>query len=80
MATANGTSKTAVISEYKAKLGSDPRWATRAIVVLYDRQTAEEQAGRHTNEVNCQGFNKFDAEILSSFAEQINAGRTLNQK
>ena len=42
-----------------------------AVVTLYRKQTREEQNTRNTGEYNGVGFNKFDAEILSSFAEQI---------
>lgn len=42
-----------------------------AVVTLYRKQTKSEQNARSTGEYNGVGFNKFDAEILSSFAEQI---------
>lgn len=66
--------------EIQEKVRSDPRWAARAIVVLYDRQTADEQNVSATIEHNTIGFNGVDAEILSSFARQVLAGRTLSQK
>ena len=40
----------------------------RAIQVLYDRQTATEQACRATFDANGVGFNAFDAEFLTSLA------------
>ena len=40
-----------------------------ALKKLYDCQTEDEKCGRHTNETNGKGFNKFDAEFLSSVAE-----------
>lgn len=42
-----------------------------AVVTIYRRQTRAEQASGQTGEYNGVGFNKFDAKILSSFAEQI---------
>lgn len=45
----------------------------RALVVLYERQTADEQASQSTSHQNGMGFGAFDAEILSSFACQVNA-------
>jgi hypothetical protein len=42
-----------------------------AVVALYKRQTADEQASAATLEHNKQGFNGVDAEILTSFAEQL---------
>ena len=53
------------------KLGSDARWAEKAITLLYGFQTAEEQDAGSTREHNGQGFNGTDAELLSSFAVQI---------
>lgn len=64
----------------KEKVSKDPRWATRALIALYQRQTTDEQASERTIERNGQGFNGIDAEILSSFANQVLAGRTLSQK
>lgn len=45
----------------------------RALIILYERQTADEQASHSTNHENGMGFSAFDAEILSSFACQINS-------
>lgn len=55
----------------KAKVGRDAKWAEVAILALYARQTASEQSEHVTKENNAKGFNGVDAEILSSFAEQI---------
>lgn len=52
----------------------------RALVVLYARQTADEQATGTTREHNGQGFNGTDAELLSSFAQQIERGRSLTER
>lgn len=64
----------------RSKVSTDQRWAERAILALYRRQTQSEQAARITNELNHIGFNGIDAEILSSFAEQLLRGRTLSHK
>jgi len=69
-----------VIAVVKNKLATNPAWATRAIVKLYELQTADEQASQTTHNVNGVGFNGTDANILSSFAEQILKGRTLSPK
>lgn len=47
---------------------------------LWQRQTSDEQAAQTTGYDNGIGFNGTDAMILSSFAEQINKGRTLSPK
>jgi len=43
----------------------------RALTVLYARQTTDEQVTKSTHNANGRGFNMIDAEILSSFAEQV---------
>lgn len=70
-----------VISNYvKEQLATNPQWAQRAIVRLYERQTSDEQCTQSTSHRNGMGFSGCDANILSSFAEQINRGRTLSAK
>lgn len=43
----------------------------KAIVAVYRKQTKTEQEFKDTHEENGVGFNKFDAEFLTSLAEQI---------
>ena len=64
----------------KEKLSSNPKWSLRALTRIYQFQTDEEIASAMTVEHNSIGFSAIDAEILTSFAEQIQAGRTLTQK
>lgn len=59
---------------------SDPLAIKQALVYLYQRQTPQEQGGRMTVEQNGSGFNMIDAEILSSFAEQILNNWELSEK
>jgi len=68
------------ISTIRAKVSSEPRWAERAILALYERQTAQEQQAERTIVLNRMGFNAFDAEILTSFARQIGRGQHLSDK
>ena len=70
----------AIVTYVKNQLATNPAWATRAIVKLWQRQTADEKATQSTGQDNGVGFNGTDAFILSSFAEQINKGRTLSPK
>ena len=64
----------------KNKLETDPAWASRAILKLYECQTMDEQVTGQTVNVNGVGFNGLDSVILSSFAEQLLKGRTLTAK
>ena len=52
----------------------------RAILLLYSFQTYEEKYYGHTGTKNGVGFNRLDANILSSFAEQLNKGYHLTEK
>lgn len=47
------------------------QWPVRAMLAIYDRQTPTEQATQSTSVDNGIGFNGLDAEILSSFAKQV---------
>jgi len=64
----------------KNQLATNPTWAVKALVKIYERQTIDEQSSQSTKENNGIGFNGLDANILSSFAEQVNKGRNLSVK
>ena len=64
----------------KNQLATNPTWAVKALVKIYERQTIDEQNSQMTKENNGIGFNGLDANILSSFAEQVNKGRDLSVK
>ena len=64
----------------KNRLATNPAWAVKALVKIYERQTIDEQNSQTTKENNGIGFNGLDANILSSFAEQVNKGRNLSVK
>ena len=72
--------KEAITSYIKNQLGTNRGWALRALVKLYERQTADEQATGHTANLNGIGFSGVDSEILSSFAVQVNNGKNLSAK
>jgi hypothetical protein len=55
----------------REKLETSDKWLFRAVVAIYERQTADEQAAEETRENNGIGFSGVDAAILSSFAKQI---------
>jgi hypothetical protein len=62
----------------KEKLLTDDRWLVRGILAIYNLQTDQEKAAEATLKHNGVGFNGCDAYILSSFAKQLQAGRTLS--
>ena len=52
----------------------------RAILLLYSFQTDEEKYFENVQTVNGKGFNKFDVELLSSYARQIKNDRELTER
>lgn len=73
-------SKAETIQEWKEKLGNDPRWALRGLVRIYQSQTDLEKRISGTVIKNGVGFSGADANILSSFALQLEMGRKLSKK
>jgi hypothetical protein len=69
-----------VCEAVKLKLATSPSWALRGLVRIYEFQTISEQQVGNTTDANGVGFSGVDAEILSSFARQVNMGRTLSVK
>lgn len=65
---------------FKAHLAVSAQWAVKGMLVIYSRQTLGEQASQMTSELNSVGFSGVDAEILSSFSDQVKRGRTLSPK
>jgi len=64
----------------REKLSTDPKWAKRALLKIYEYQTADEQQFKNTMEDNGVGFNGIDGHILSSFATQLKKKRFLSPK
>lgn len=73
-------SKAAKTQFIRDKLERDHNWCLRGLKRIYEYQTAEEQATGDTHLYNGVGFTGVDGVILSSFAEQVNRGRTLSVK
>lgn len=64
----------------RSLLETNDQAVARGIVAIFNNQTTAEQDSETTHVLNGIGFSAFDAEILSSFAKQVNAGRTLSAK
>ena len=60
---------------FRMRLASDANFAYRALEIVYAGQTSEEQMHGSTYNLNGIGFSGCDAEILSSFAEQLEKKR-----
>lgn len=64
----------------RTRLESNDTWLVRGLLAIFARQTAEEQSAGFTKEDNGIGFNGADAEILTSFANQIKTRGFLTPK
>ena len=59
-------------------LMTNPIAVERAILAIYARQTASEQASETTREDNGEGFNAFDAKSGTYYAQWIRSGKHLS--
>jgi hypothetical protein len=60
-----------------SQLASNSRLVERAIIVLYERQTADEQSSSTTVHHNGKGFSAWSAERGSYYARWIQSGKHL---
>ena len=73
-------SKKDLIEQLRHRLASNDCWALRALMRIYQNQTADEQCREITIERNGIGFTGPDAEILTSFARQYQRRGCLSPK
>jgi len=59
------------VDKIKELLNSSDVFVERSLLVLYKRQTREERASMSTGTHNNMGFNKVDAQFLTSLASQV---------
>lgn len=64
----------------KTKLSTDSRWAIKAMLLIYSKQTQDEQLQGSTEHDNGVGFSGAHAEIMSSFAKQYQKWNKLSDK
>jgi hypothetical protein len=55
----------------RANMAENEKWLVRGLLAIYSRQTADEQVSAATRHDNGVGFSAFDADILSSYAQQV---------
>jgi hypothetical protein len=65
------TSEAARLEHFRVNLATNDKWALRALIVIYERQTDAEKSASVTTESNGVGFSGADAEILTSFAKRV---------
>jgi hypothetical protein len=64
----------------RVKLGTNPTWARRALIRIFENQTEYEQSAETVNEFNGIGFTKSDGQLLTSFANQLSDRGFLSPK
>ena len=64
-------SKSEIQNFLRTKLATNQAWSRKALLKIYENQTADERQMEATTHVNGVGFTGVDAEILSSFASQL---------
>ena len=60
-------------------LSTNDVWVERALVMLYERQTKEEQVKDSTKHRNTIGFQRGDDETMSPLARKVQSGGKLSQ-
>ena len=60
-----------VKEDIRTLLETNDRAVLKGVVAIYKLQTEDEKAAATTSHENGVGFNGFDAEIMTSFAQQI---------
>lgn len=73
-------SKAKIKNYLKHKLSTDERWAKRALLVIWSRQTESEKITHTTMQDNGQGFSGNDAEFLTALADQLRIKGFLSAK
>ncbi len=66
--------------DIRRMITTNKRWTMRALVVLYQRQTEDEQETLSTKHDNGIGFNGIDAPFLSDLARTVMMNRGLSDK
>lgn len=62
------------------KIDTDQRWTERAVLALFEKQTAYEQQVEGSVNQNFKGFNSPDAHRMTYYAKWIKSGKHLNGK
>lgn len=74
------TKKDTALKLAVSALLENPVYVQKALVILYNRQTASEQAQAQTTDFNGVGFNGRDAEFGTSLATKVLRGWSLSDK
>ena len=73
------TTKKARTAHIREMLASDAKWALKALVRIYDNQTADEKESEDTRHDNGVGFTGADGSFMTSIAKQYIARGSLSE-
>jgi hypothetical protein len=76
----NSTKKTEIKEFIQKKLRTDPKWITKALILIFNHQTVGEQTADQTVIRNNVGFTGHDGQILSKFAKWFLANKPITEK
>ncbi len=68
------------LEQIRELLLNNDRMVVKSLVKIYEKQTEDEQEAGETTHSNGIGYNATDSYIMSSFAQQVQKGRTLSEK
>ena len=71
-------SVSAIVSSLREQLSNRPAQALKALIILFNRQTLDEQADADVHYNNGIGFTRKDSKILTSIAKQYINGKSLS--
>ena len=63
----------------KFKLGTDPKWVIKALLYIHSQQTTMEQTTQQSVVLNQIGFDKYDAQFLSSLVDHYVVHKTFSK-
>ena len=55
----------------KQQIKTNDRWMLKGLLTIFERQTQDEQRASMVKEHNGVGFSRIDAEMMTSFANQL---------
>lgn len=72
--------KKETMNYWRGKISSNPGWALRAAIRMYESQTDEEKCSHATLSSNGVGFNAFDSPIISPIVDRYLRTKRIERK
>jgi len=68
------------VESIREKVKTDPKWAIKALLTIYEKQTEDERVNEQTVHNNGVGFNGIDSQIMTSFAKQLLRNKNMSER